>query len=156
MPTYLRRERERESHPVEKFWTKNHIWNDHERASKWMMPLNELCNGQYWVRKIGHVLYFVMHIAGDIKTLSPSSCSTFYPCLQPSENYLVSFLFVSHDKYTTNLTLNDTCLDGVLETWTQGDRMVGTDKSNELWQHPNHYLVSLLTEDTDEQCQWPL
>ena len=44
------------------------------------------------------------------------------------------FLFFLHDKYSTN-TINDKSVDGVLGTQTQGDRMVGTDESTELW-HP--------------------
>ena len=44
--------------------------------------------------------------------------------------------FFSHDKYSTNLTINDKSVDGVLGTQTRGGRMVGTDESTELWLHP--------------------
>ena len=44
-----------------------------------------------------------------------------------------SFLFFSHDKCCTNLTINDESLDGVLGSRTHGGRMVGTDKSPGLW-----------------------
>ena len=43
----------------------------------------------------------------------------------------VLFSFYSHDKYSTNKSI-----DGVLGTQTRGGRMVGADDSTELWQHP--------------------
>ena len=49
------------------------------------------------------------------------------------------FLFISffsHDKYSTNLTINDKSIDGMLGTRTRGGRMVGADKSTELWRDP--------------------
>ena len=55
----------------------------------------------------------------------------------------VYFLFLSHDKYSTNLTLNDKSIDNMLGTRTQGGSMVGTDKSTELWRHP-HALIKFL------------
>ena len=45
------------------------------------------------------------------------------------------FLFFSHDKYSTNLTINNKSINGVLGNRTQGSRMVGADKSTELWRH---------------------
>ena len=54
------------------------------------------------------------------------------------------FLFISffsHDKYSTNLTINDKSIDGVLGTRTRGGRMVGADESTELWRHPNFMNV---------------
>ena len=45
------------------------------------------------------------------------------------------FSFFSHDKFSTNLTVNDKSVDGVLGTRTQCGRMVGADKSTELWRH---------------------
>ena len=54
------------------------------------------------------------------------------------------FLFISffsHDKYSTNLTINDKSIDGVLGTRTRGGRMVGADESTELWRHPNYMNV---------------
>ena len=39
------------------------------------------------------------------------------------------FSFFSQDKYSTNLTINDKSIDGVLGTRTQGGRMVGADES---------------------------
>ena len=47
------------------------------------------------------------------------------------------FSFFSHDKYSTNLTINDKSVDGMLGSWTWGGRMEGADKSTELWWHPN-------------------
>ena len=46
------------------------------------------------------------------------------------------FSFVSHDKYSTNLSINDKSVDGVLGTQTWGGRMVGADESTELWRPP--------------------
>ena len=40
-----------------------------------------------------------------------------------------SFSFFSHDKYSTNLIINDNVIDGVLGTQTRASRMVGADKS---------------------------
>ena len=59
------------------------------------------------------------------------------------------FLFISffsRDKYGTNLTINDKSVDGVLGTRTWGGRMVGTDESTELWQHPQKsFLITSVT-----------
>ena len=49
------------------------------------------------------------------------------------------FLFFSHDKYSTNLTIKNKSIDGVLGTQTLSGRMVGTDESTELWWHPYLY-----------------
>ena len=43
------------------------------------------------------------------------------------------FSFFSHDKYSTNLTINYKSVDGVLGTQTQGSRMVGADGFTELF-----------------------
>ena len=43
--------------------------------------------------------------------------------------------FFSHDKYSSNLTINDKSIDGVLGTRTRGSNMVGADESTELWRH---------------------
>ena len=56
------------------------------------------------------------------------------------------FIFIfSHDKYNTNLTINGKSVDDVLGTRTLGGRMVGADKSTELWRHPcslfHHFKV---------------
>ena len=40
------------------------------------------------------------------------------------------FSFYSHDKYSTNLTIDDTSLDGVLGTQTWG-----ADEFTKLWRH---------------------
>ena len=42
------------------------------------------------------------------------------------------------DKYSTNLTLNDKSIDGVLESQTWGGRTESADESTELWRHPAH------------------
>ena len=46
----------------------------------------------------------------------------------------VYFRFVSRDKYSTKLTINDKRIDGVLGTQTQGSRMVDADEPTELRQ----------------------
>ena len=51
-------------------------------------------------------------------------------------SFLVLFSFFSHDKHSTNLTINDKSIDGVLGTRTPGGRMVGADESTQLWRHP--------------------
>ena len=52
--------------------------------------------------------------------------------------FLVYFCsFSQHkDKYSTNFTINDKSIDGVLGSRTRGGMMEGTDKSTELWRHP--------------------
>ena len=57
------------------------------------------------------------------------------PCL------FLFILFFSHDKYSTNLTINDKSIDGMLGTQTRGGRMVGEDESTELWRHPICWIV---------------
>ena len=52
------------------------------------------------------------------------------------------FLFFSIDKHYTN-TINEKSIDGVLGTRTQGGRMVGEDKSTELWRHPKSRIFGL-------------
>ena len=42
------------------------------------------------------------------------------------------FIFVI---FSTNLTINYKSVDGVLGTQAQGGRMVGVEKSTELWWH---------------------
>ena len=46
----------------------------------------------------------------------------------------VYFRSFSHDKYSTNLTVNNKSI--VIEIQTRGRRMVGAHKSTELWQRP--------------------
>ena len=46
------------------------------------------------------------------------------------------FLFCSHDKHSTNLTINYINIYGVLGTRTLGSRMVGADESTVLWRPP--------------------
>ena len=50
------------------------------------------------------------------------------------------FLFISffsHDKYSTNLNINDKSIDYMLWIWTWGGRKVGVEESTELWRHSN-------------------
>ena len=52
--------------------------------------------------------------------------------------FLVYFRsFSQHkDKYSTNFTINDKSIDGVLGSRTRGGMMEGADESTELWRHP--------------------
>ena len=54
------------------------------------------------------------------------------------------FIFVlihnSKTNYSTNLTINDKSLDGVLGTRTWCGSMEGANKSTQLWQHPKNVL----------------
>ena len=56
----------------------------------------------------------------------------------PNSASFCLFSLFSYDKCSTNLTLNDKSVDGVLGTQTQGGRMVGEDESTELWGTPIH------------------
>ena len=42
----------------------------------------------------------------------------------------------SKDKYSTNFTIIDKSIDGVLGSRTQGGMMEGADEYTELWRHP--------------------
>ena len=44
------------------------------------------------------------------------------------------FSFLSQGNFSTNSTVNDFYVDGVLGIWTRGGRIVGIDESAELWQ----------------------
>ena len=46
------------------------------------------------------------------------------------------FLFFSHDKCSTNLTINDKSIDAMLGTRTRGGKMVSAYESNELQRPP--------------------
>ena len=49
---------------------------------------------------------------------------------------LFSFFSQRKDKYSTNFTINDKSIDGVLGNRTRGGMMEGADESTELWRHP--------------------
>ena len=61
-------------------------------------------------------------------------------CIGSNPASFCLFSFFSHDKYSTNLTINDKSIDSVLGTRTQGGRMVGTDESTELWRHSEAFF----------------
>ena len=65
--------------------------------------------------------------------LSPKNEILFYGS-NPASFCLVSFF--SHDKWSTNLTINDKSVDDVLGTGPRGSRMEGADEATELWWHP--------------------
>ena len=52
----------------------------------------------------------------------------------PTRPLFVYFCSFHMNKCSTN-TINEKSIDGVLGTRTRGSRMVGADKSTELWQH---------------------
>ena len=76
----------------------------------------------------------------------PVFCTNFILFLKngPNPASFLFILFFSHDKYSTNLTINDKSIDGVLGTRTRGGRMVGADESTELWRHPPTLFLSAL------------
>ena len=61
---------------------------------------------------------------------------TFFFKNGPNPASFCLFLFLSHDKYSTNLTINDKSIEGVCGTQTRDGRMVGADETTELWWHP--------------------
>ena len=72
--------------------------------------------------------------------------------------FLVIFiLFTMQDKYSTNLTINDKSINGMLGSQTQGSRMEGADESTELWWHPKHSKDSLWhrLQDWKLNARWP-
>ena len=48
------------------------------------------------------------------------------------------FSFFSHDKYSTNMIINEESIDGVLGTQTRSSKLVGADESTELWRDPSN------------------
>ena len=57
-------------------------------------------------------------------------------------SFLFIFVLFSHrkDKYSTNLTIIEKSVDGMLGSRTRGGRMEGADESTELWRHPYDML----------------
>ena len=57
--------------------------------------------------------------------------------------FLVYFRsFSQHkDKYSTNFTINDKSIDGVLGSRTRGGMMEVADESTELWRHPSPVAI---------------
>ena len=57
-------------------------------------------------------------------------------------SFLFIFVLFSHcmDKYSTNLTIIEKSVDGMLGSRTRGGRMEGTDESTEQWRHPTPKL----------------
>ena len=58
---------------------------------------------------------------------------------QNPTSFLFIFVLFLHckDKYSTNLTINDKSVDGVLGSQTWGGRMESEDEFTELWGHPS-------------------
>ena len=71
--------------------------------------------------------------------------------------FLLIFILFSHhmDKYSTNLTINEKSIDGMLGSQTQGSRMEGADESTELWQHP--FVSKFVTKNFKKSPNlWPI
>ena len=53
-------------------------------------------------------------------------------------SFLFIFVVFSHcmDKNSTNLTINEKSVDGMLGSQTRGGKMEVADESTELWRHP--------------------
>ena len=73
----------------------------------------------------------------------------FYVKLGQTRPLFCLFQFFSHDKYRSNLTINDKSFDGVPETRTRDGKMVGAEYSTELWRTPKdeRLLLSRLSFD---------
>ena len=65
----------------------------------------------------------------------------------------VLFAFFSYDKYSTN-TKNEKSIDGVVGTQTQGGRMVGAEKSTELWRHSRELLPKRILHLLEQHYPW--
>ena len=63
----------------------------------------------------------------------------------PNSASFCLFLFLSHDKYSTN-TVNYKSKDGVLGSQTRGSRIVGVDESTELWRSPFYCIFAMFTK----------
>ena len=65
----------------------------------------------------------------------------FFKWAKPALFLFIFVLFSDRmDKYSTNLTINEKSVDGMLGTRTQGSRMEGADESTELWRHPIYFI----------------
>ena len=75
---------------------------------------------------------------GSPHTESESKVTFFLKIGPNPASFLVYFRsFPQHkDKYSTNFTINDKSIDGVLGSRTQGGMMEVADESTELWRHP--------------------
>ena len=59
--------------------------------------------------------------------------SSFFKKIGQTLHLFVYFVLFHMTNIAQKLTINDKSVDGVLGTWTPGGRMVGTDKSTELF-----------------------
>ena len=98
----------------------------------------EIKIGWVWILTADHVcrnlpLYQMCH----------NLCTLLLKWAKPASFCL--FSFVSHDKYSTNLTINDKGIVSVLGIQTWSGRMVGVDESTELWRHFLTYSLSVFS-----------
>ena len=77
-----------------------------------------------------------------LSALNGFSLEFFFKKWAKPGQFLVYFRsFPQHkDKYSTNFTINDKSIDGVLGSRTRGGMMEGADESTELWRHPRFSL----------------
>ena len=73
------------------------------------------------------------HTTNLATTTAHQQFASFFLKNGPNTATFCLFSFLSHDKYSTNLILNDESIDGVLGIWTLGGRMVSMEESTELW-----------------------
>ena len=83
------------------------------------------------------------------------SYETFFKKWAKPGLFLVYFhSFSQHkDKYSTNFTINDKSIDGVLGSRTRGGMMEGADESTELWQHPFGFICFACVKLTTDLCE---
>ena len=74
--------------------------------------------------------------------MKPKQLFLIYFLNGPNPTSFCLFLFFSHEKCSTK-TIIEKSIDSMLGTQTQGGRMVSTDESTELWDHP--YFLNIST-----------
>ena len=80
------------------------------------------------------VKMYNLQMMGPLHAQRPFDLKPYFACSKLkkwAKPGLFLFIFVLFTK-----TINDKSIDGVLGTRTQGGRMVGADKSTEVWRHP--------------------
>ena len=74
--------------------------------------------------------------------------------IRPLFVYFRSF----HMTNIVQIDYNEKSVDGVLGTWTRGGRMLGPDKSTQLWRHPYSMAVWLVGKcclNNFPMCRYP-
>ena len=87
-----------------------------------------------------NIAFYVLDLYNrELGPFERACLDVFFKWAKPGLFLFISFF--SHDKYSTKLTINYKSIDGMLGTQTQGGRMVGTDKSAELWRHQHVWML---------------